>query len=1045
MGKSALLAKWLARREAAGVTVPHHFIRRGESDWDDPMKLVGSLVAQLELKFPKQREQEGDARMHPAARLDATLQRVSEHELAPRGERLVVLIDGLDEYDPPAALPGRDPLAAFLPRTLPRGVNLLCSSRPRHPYVDMLATRGAVRLDLDERDLAADNEATVRAFWGHAAPELGLDERFVDEAVVRASGNLQHAAMLRLQLGGLQPQQLQRVDDIPRGLSALIANTWERISTDPIVVDGLGVLCAAREALTLDELGTVLRWEDVTQRQAFMRGAHELLIERQREGVVAEYRLHHESIRAHIAGAVGANALRCHHHALAQTLASWPAPSTAMVTTRQYALHHALTHRIEAGEWAEAWRLAADMGFVEAKCRELGAHDAEAAVVRAAERCQASGDEVLRRRFIDLAQALGSESHWLRAAPEASAALVWNRLRRSGWSAEEIDQQLHLPAGGRFLRLRHLATRESPELVRELVGHAGWVNACAVTPEGRHVVSGSDDRTLKVWDLATGQAVTTLEGHASGVLACSITPDGRHVVSASSDNTLKVWDLAAGREVTALIGHAAPVSACAVTPDGRRVVSASDDRTLKVWDLMTGRAVATLEGHAAGVNACAVAQDGHHVVSGAEDRLIKIWDIETGREAASLVGHASGVILCSLTRDGRRVVSGDRDRTLKVWDLETKRAVTSIAGHSNWTRSCAVTVDGHSVVSGAADRTLKIWDLESGRDVASLAGHAAAVTSCAVTPDGRRVVSASWDKTLKVWDLKTKRGFATSQGHAARVQTCAVTPDGRRVVSGSLDKTLKVWDLESGREVATMQGHGMVFACAVTPDGQHVVSGCLDKTLKVWDLAAKRMVATLQGHAGWVTSCAITMDGRRVVSTSADRTLRVWDLKTAREVAILEGHAAGVSSCAVTPDGRHVVSGSNDGVLKIWNLETGREVATLEGHNELATTCAVTPDGRRVASGSWAGTIRVWDLMTGLVIATLVGHVAMVNACAMTPDGRHLVSGAWDRTLKVWDLETGSCLHTHHTSAANTAVAVTDTAIVVGDAAGAVWFLDRPR
>jgi len=100
MGKSALIAAWLARREAAGAAVPHHFIRRGAYDWDDPVKLVGSLVAQLEDGFPDLREPDGDEQMHPATRLARALSRVSENKLQPRGECLVVLIDGLDEYDP---------------------------------------------------------------------------------------------------------------------------------------------------------------------------------------------------------------------------------------------------------------------------------------------------------------------------------------------------------------------------------------------------------------------------------------------------------------------------------------------------------------------------------------------------------------------------------------------------------------------------------------------------------------------------------------------------------------------------------------------------------------------------------------------------------------------------------------------------------------------------------------------------------------------------------------------------------------------------------
>jgi hypothetical protein len=177
-------------------------------------------------------------------------------------------------------------------------------------------------------------------------------------------------------------------------------------------------------------------------------------------------------------------------------------------------LRHALLHRAETSEWADAWRLAADMSFLDARCRELGAHEAEADVARMAERCRASGDHVLRKRFADLARALGRESHWLRSAPDATAALIWNQLRQSGWSTADLEQQLRLPPGAGFLRLRHVAMRDSHAPERELLGHDAKVNACAVTPDGRRVVSASDDRTLKVWDLESRSCLFTHRGHA---------------------------------------------------------------------------------------------------------------------------------------------------------------------------------------------------------------------------------------------------------------------------------------------------------------------------------------------------------------------------------------------------------------------------------------------------------------------------------------------------------------------------------------------------
>jgi hypothetical protein len=337
MGKSALLAAWLARRQAVGAAVPHHFIRRGMYDWDDPRKLVGSLVAQIEDGFPELREPDGDDRLHPAIRLAQALSRVSEHVLQPRGERLVVVIDGLDEYDPPIgasagppAASAGDPLAAFLPEVLPAGVRLLCASRPRHPYVSSLESRDAVleQIDLDAPIHAGDNDATVRAFWNVAAQPLGLNAVFVDDAVARAGGCVQHAVQLRKHLAALPPER-RHVEDIPRGLAALIARAWERIATDASVVVALGILCAAHEALTLDELGAVASWTGEAQRRGFLRAAKELLVEAARPDESLEYRLHHDSIRGHIARAIGDAALRAHHRSRSGS------PSTGCATRSQ--------------------------------------------------------------------------------------------------------------------------------------------------------------------------------------------------------------------------------------------------------------------------------------------------------------------------------------------------------------------------------------------------------------------------------------------------------------------------------------------------------------------------------------------------------------------------------------------------------------------------------------------------------------------------------------------------------------------------------------
>jgi WD40 repeat protein len=1065
MGKSAILAAWLARHETsralvpslfrrlrrrlrAGLTrrhvtlAPHHFISRQVDLWTRPEVIAASLAAQIEAAFPALR----DPSASPESRLRDLLGRVSNQLTS--SQRFVVVVDGLDETRAEA---GENPLPRFLPHAVPAGIRFLCSTRPTYPHLSWIEQRSPVRrLDLDSAQWASSNVAVVRGFWRAVGPNYRppLPSETVDTAIARADGNIFYAVLLHDFLRDLLPEQ-RHADRIPSGLDALIGELWDRARQQEPVRVGLSVLCAALEAISLDVLGNLVEltglpvwtYED---KQRFVRDARQLLLEELAswDGVDG-YRLRHDWVRDLIARRLDEATMRGHHATLARNLATWPPPAEA--AERRYAVRHALAHRLEAGDCMSAGMLATDLSFLEANCRELGVHETEADVTRLAKRCRTSDDDLLGPRMDDIARALARESHWLRAAPEATAALMWNRLRRFGWSVKELDGQLRVPDGASFLRVRHAHTHESPALVRDLAGHTGWVMACAVTPDGRHVVSASEDKTLKVWELATGRALATFEGHTGEVRACAVTPDGRHVVSASQDQTLKIWELATGRALATLEGHTGEVTACVVTPDGRHVVSASMDKMLEVWELATGRALATLAGHTGAVRTCAVTPDGRHVVSASWDQTLKVWELATGRALATLRGHTDWVMACAVTPDGRRVVSASDDHTLKVWELATGRALATLRGHTDYVMACAVTPDSRHVVSASADHTLKVWELSTGSALATLEGHTRGVMACAVTPDGRHVVSASLDQTLKVWELASRRVLATLEGHTGEVRVCAVTPDGCHAVSASLDQTLKVWDLTTGRALATLKGHtGEVRACAVTLDGRHVVSASLDQTLKVWELATGRELATFKGHTHVVTACAVTLDGRHVVSASLDQTLKVWELATGRTRATLAGHTSTVNACAVTPDDQHVVSASEDKTLKVWELATGRALATLVGHTHGVRACAVTPDGCHAVSASLDKTLKVWELATGRALATLTGHTGWVNACAVTPDGRHVVSASEDKTLKVWDLDTYVCRFTHRGDTSYGAIAATATVIVAGDKAGGVWFLDLP-
>jgi WD40 repeat protein len=589
-----------------------------------------------------------------------------------------------------------------------------------------------------------------------------------------------------------------------------------------------------------------------------------------------------------------------------------------------------------------------------------------------------------------------------------------------------------------------------PALLRTLEGHTESITSVSVTADGRRAVSGSHDKTLRVWNLETGQS-TVLHGHTRGVYTVSVTPDGRRALSAGDSVFLRVWDLEAG-ESTVLPrptfskllpctwtydGHTRSVYSVSVTPDGRRAVSGSGDNTLRVWNLETGQST-TPRGHTDEVRSVSVTPDGQRAVSGSGDKTVRVWNLETG-ESSVLRGHTGRVLSVSVTPDGRRAVSGSFDKTLRVWNLETGES-TVLQGYAGW--SVNVTPDGRRAVFEGSDNTLRVWNLETGES-AILQGHAGGVESVSATSDGRRVVSSwSGDKALQVWNLEAGES-AVLHGHMRTAYSVSVTPDGRRAVSAGGDKTVRVWNPETG-ESTVLEGHtDGVTGVSVALDGRRAVSGSYDKTLRVWGLETGKSTV-LQGHTHYVRSVAMTPDGRRAVSASEDKTLRVWNLEAASESTVLQGHAREVWSVSVTPDGQRAVSGSWDKTVRVWDLETGGNMVlqVLQGHTDLVRSVSVTPDGLLAVSGGDDKTVRVWNLETGKS-TVLQGHANRVFSVSVSPDGRWAASGSGDNTLRVWDLETGAGLAIARINAACWAVAMArKNLIVAGTDLGEVLFFD---
>lgn len=552
----------------------------------------------------------------------------------------------------------------------------------------------------------------------------------------------------------------------------------------------------------------------------------------------------------------------------------------------------------------------------------------------------------------------------------------------------------------------------------------GQVGAVAFSPlppepEGEPLLAvGSSSGEIRLWQVAGAQPYAILSGHTQFVWAVAFSPAGDLLASGSEDQTIRLWDLhQPGQTRQTLRGHSGTVRTVAFSPDGQLLASASDDQTIRLWDVASGQPRTTLAGHTDTVRAVVFSPDGQTLTSGGDDQTIRLWAVRSGQAGPVLTGHANYVLSLAFSPDGRTLASSSADQTVRLWEAQTGQARQTLAGHTSMVWSVAFSPDGRTVASGSGDQTVRLWEAASGQLLSTLQGYMSRGSALAFSPDGQTLASGSSDQRVRLWDLREGGHLRhTLTGHSNWVWSVAFSPDGQLLASSSADQTIRLWDVVSGHLRQTLAGHSdRVRSAAFSPAGDLLASGSDDQTVRLWDLRdGGQLRHTLTGHSNWVWAVAFSPDGRTLASSSHDQTIRLWDVASGQPRATLEGHTNRIWGLAISPAGEWLASGSDDQTIRLWDLQVGGQLRhTLTGHDSEVWAVAFSHDGRLLASGSGDQTIRLWDLAAGgQPLATLRGHTNWVLSVTFSPDGHTLASSSVDETIKLWDIQTKQCRQT---------------------------------
>ena len=527
-----------------------------------------------------------------------------------------------------------------------------------------------------------------------------------------------------------------------------------------------------------------------------------------------------------------------------------------------------------------------------------------------------------------------------------------------------------------------------PQLVIDSGGHKAKIWDVLFTPDGRQLISVSDDKTIRIWDTGSGELLRTLRGQTGAgddgkLYAGALSPDGRwlavggfmaHGFGIDDDKVgnIRLIDLQAPPDapLRLLKGHTNVILSLAFSPDGQRILSGSADDTARLWDLSTA-----LE---AGVST--------PLDTG----------LQTGKTLKILRGHEAPIYAVAFSSPDKK--------------------------------------GGARLVTGSWDHTLRLWDGD-GNPVKVLAGHTDKVQAAAFTPDGKYLLSGSWDKTIRLWDAGTGAFIKVLAEQETDVLSLSISPDSKKVITGAgngPENICNVFTIPSGKQLLRFTKHkNIVIATAISPNGQLAATGGGSAMeIYLWDLATGKVRHKLVGKGNRIWSVGFAKDGKSIAwgkttSQTDDNQRTPFEIDALRD-------AFGLSKDGLVPiplstqNGEYLRAIEQVGDTRIGTangqihrtleiLQDGRVTHTItrgstDGYDHRSLT--LTPDGKTVVSGGMSGVITSYDVATGKKRQDFIGHTGDVFAVAPSPDGRFLVSGSDDQTVRLWELATGKALLT---------------------------------
>lgn len=585
-------------------------------------------------------------------------------------------------------------------------------------------------------------------------------------------------------------------------------------------------------------------------------------------------------------------------------------------------------------------------------------------------------------------------------------------LKAAVYLSEALARQPH------SLSLRYLLTqamRPVASMRAELKGHTKDVISVAYSPDGKYLVSGSTDQTVRLWDVAGAKLIRVLGPHGGGLDSVRFSPDSTRVVTDSLDKKIRIFKVDTGENLLTI--ENTPGFRVAFTPDGNRVVVGSQSGEVRVHDATTGALLATLKEHKDRVAMFAFSPDGSEMYVPSWDKKLSIWNLSTFERVKVIDEFESELSSVAVSPDGEWVAIAESDAVIQIRKRATwaKSHTIRTPEGARWPL-VAYTHGGNVLLARMHDGVVRAYHASSGQLLTAVdVRPAGKLFESALSPNGDELAAAGLNGSVALWSLKGVFDFKVLPlGVLRESMYPAIFLEKKGLVATASDnRWLYLWRRDTGELVSKAEVGPTPFALAPGVDEEHLFITLFkrpNKIATIFNLNTFAHVADIS-HASLVPDVAGSADGTRFATAGYNGHVKIIDAKTGAEQADFTIDPARISALAWNPNGKEIAASNEYGKLYFFDTSTGKVSRSFEASSTWVQDIEYSPDGKRLATaGRQDHQVRIWDLATGTRLHNFTAHQNNVMDVSWSGDGKFVATAALDHTAHLYDSVSGQLL-----------------------------------